>query len=65
VPNTPMLGRGKQSCLTPRSYKIDKLLTTLRLSGVTLSKLLRISVSINSLIVIFCNAMCFKHVDCN
>jgi len=37
--------------LTPRSYKRNKLLATLRLNEVALSKLLRISGSINSLIV--------------
>jgi hypothetical protein len=36
--------------LTPRSYKRNKLLATLRLNEVALSKLLRISGSINSLI---------------
>jgi hypothetical protein len=53
--------------LTPRSYKRDKLLATLRLSGVALSKLLRISGSLNSLIVMmrlyvmFCNVVCLKY----
>jgi hypothetical protein len=74
APDTPMLGRGKQSFLTAyrlsgvtrsisQSYEMDKLIATLRLSEITLSELLRISGSINSLIimmicyVMLCNAI--------
>jgi hypothetical protein len=38
--------------LTPQCYERGKLLATLRLSGVTLSKLQRISGSINTLIML-------------
>jgi hypothetical protein len=68
----PMLGRGKQSCVTAyrlsgvtcstsQRYKRDKLLAILRLSGVILNELLRISESRNSLIImIICyNMSCY------
>jgi hypothetical protein len=80
VPNTPMKGRGETTttlwqsrvtCLTPWNYKRDKLLAILRLCRVTLCKLLRISGSINPLIVMmlwyimFYNVMCLKCIDFN
>jgi hypothetical protein len=50
--------------LAPRNYKMNKLLATLRLSGVALSKLLRISWSINSFILMM---ICYelKYIDLN